>query len=207
MVQRSGTGEEKITTDQRCLIHCYQILPSSVGQRTLLEYCDIQAEASVGNNCIVSNVELPSGASISDDTFMMTVCVTIDNSSGLYVTVVFGIKDNVKKTAPSGDLGKLQYFGLPLDKAVSLLDIVQDSKLEYVSLWHMELFPVFQSCVESVCYAIKMLNALKNGTKIDKGNIVRVGKHLSMKEILDRKDIEGTLYLREKLRKKILGTS
>ena len=125
MVQRSGPSEEKITTDQRCLIHCYQTLPSSVGQRTLLEYCNIQAEASVGNNCIVSNVELPSGASIPDNTFMMTVCVTVDNVSGLYVTVVFGIKDNVKRTAPSDDLAKLQYFGLPLDKAMSLLDLAQ----------------------------------------------------------------------------------
>lgn len=121
MVQRSGPSEEKITTDQRCLIHCYQTLPSSVGQRTLLEYCNIQAEASVGNNCIVSNVELPSGASIPDNTFMMTVCVTVDNVSGLYVTVVFGIKDNVKKMAPSDDLAKLQYFGFPLDKAMSVV--------------------------------------------------------------------------------------
>lgn len=206
MVQRSGPSEEKITTDQRCLIHCYQTLPSSVGQRTLLEYCNIQAEASVGNNCIVSNVELPSGASIPDNTFMMTVCVTVDNVSGLYVTVVFGIKDNVKKMAPSDDLAKLQYFGLPLDKAMSLLDLVQNSKLEHVSLWHMELFPVFKSFTESVCYAIKMLDALKNGTKIDKGNIMPMGKYLSMKEILDLKDTEGTLHIREKLRKKILVT-
>nr|XP_058962921.1 fucose-1-phosphate guanylyltransferase-like [Pocillopora verrucosa] len=205
MVKRSGPSEEKITTDQRCLIHCYQTLPSSVGQRTLLEYCNIQAEASVGNNCIVSNVELPSGASIPDNTFMMTVCVTVDNVSGLYVTVVFGIEDNVKKMAPSDDLAKLQYFGLPLDKAMSLLDLVQNSKLEYVSLWHMELFPVFKSCTESVWYAMKMLNALKNGTKIDKGNMP-VGKYLSMKEILDLKDTEGTLHIREMLRKKILGT-
>ena len=56
---------------------------------------------------------------------MMTICVTVDNVSGLYVTVVFGIKDNVKKMAPSDDLAKLQYFGLPLDKAMSLLDLVQ----------------------------------------------------------------------------------
>ena len=82
---------------------------------------------------------------------------------------------------------------------------MQNSKLEYVSLWHMELFPVFKSCTGSVWYAIKMLNALKNGTKIDKGNMP-VGKCLSMKEILDLKDTEGTLHIREMLRKKILGT-
>ena len=52
----------------------------------------------------------------------------------------------------------------------------------------MKLFSVFKSCIESVCDAIKMLHALKNGTKIDKGNIMPMGKYLSMKEILDPKD-------------------
>ena len=70
----------------------------------------------------------------------------------------------------------------------------------------MEVFPVFKSCIESVCNAIKMLNALKNGTNIDKGNIMPMGKHLSMKEILDLKDTEGTLHIREKLWEQIIGT-
>ena len=125
MVKRSGLSEEKITTDQRCLIHCYQALPSSVGQQTVLEYSDINAGASVGSNCIVSNVVIPAGACIPDNAFMTTVCVTVGNVTGLYVTVVFGINDNLKKMARSDDLGKLQYFGLPLDKALSLLDIKQ----------------------------------------------------------------------------------
>ena len=70
----------------------------------------------------------------------------------------------------------------------------------------MELSPVFKICIKSVCYAIKILNTLKNGTKIDKGNIMPMGKYLSMKEILDPKDTEGTLHIWEKLRKKMLGT-
>ena len=70
----------------------------------------------------------------------------------------------------------------------------------------MELSPVFKICIKSVCYAIKILNTLKNGTKMDKGNIMLIGKYLSMKEILDLKDTEGTLHIREKLRKKMLGT-
>ena len=64
---------------------------------------------------------------------------------------------------------------------------------------------MFKICIKSVCYAIKILNTLKNGTKMDKGNIMPIGKYLSMKEILDLKDTEGTLHIREKLRKKILG--
>lgn len=98
---------------------------SSVGQQTVLEYCDIQEGSSIGNNCIISNVKIPAGASIPDGAFMTTVCVTSDQVTGLFVTVVFGVNDNVKKTAMPGELGKLQYFGLPLDNALSLLDIKQ----------------------------------------------------------------------------------
>lgn len=75
-----------------------------------------------------------------------------------------------------------------------------------ISLWHMELSPVFKICIKSVSYAIKILDTLKNGTKIDRGNIMPVEKYLTMKEILDLKDTERTLHIREKLRKKILGT-
>lgn len=125
MVKRSGFSEEKIITDESCLIHCHQTMPSRVGQQTVLEYCDIQEGSSIGNNCIISNVAIPAGACIPDNAFMTTVCVQAGDVAGLYVTIVFGVNDNVKKTARSEDLGKLQYFGWPLDKALSLLDIKQ----------------------------------------------------------------------------------
>ena len=124
MVKRTGISEEKIS-DQSCLILCNLTLPSTVGQHTVLEYCEVSAGSSVGNNCIISNVLIPAGAHIPDDTFMTTVCVSVGDVTGLYVTVVFGVGDNVKKMAKPNDLGKLQYFGLPLDKAVALLDIKQ----------------------------------------------------------------------------------
>lgn len=100
-------------------------MPSKVGQQTVLEYCDIQEESSVGNNCIISNVVIPAGACIPDNAFMTTVCIEVGDVAGLYVTIVFGVKDNVKKMTRSEDLGKLQYFGWPLDKALSLLDMKQ----------------------------------------------------------------------------------
>jgi len=68
----------------------------------------------------------------------------------------------------------------------------------------MKLFPVFKSCTESTRFAIKMLHALKNGSKIVKGPSTPVQRYLSMKEVLDFKDIEGTLKIRENLRNKIL---
>ena len=75
-----------------------------------------------------------------------------------------------------------------------------------MSLWQVKLFPVFESCSESTRYAINMINALKNGSKIVKGNSEPVQRYLSMKEVLDFKDIKGTLKIRENLRNKILET-
>lgn len=125
MVKRHGLSEEKINTDQSCLIQCHQTLPSTVGLFTVLEYCDINVGSSIGNNCIISNVLIPEGTCIPDDTFMTTVCVTSGDVTGLFVTVVFGVGDNVKKMARSCDVGKLQYLGLPLERALTLLDAKQ----------------------------------------------------------------------------------
>ena len=83
---------------------------------------------------------------------------------------------------------------------------MQDSDLETVSLWQVKLYPVFESHRESTSYAVNMLSALKNESKIIKGNNEPVQKYLSMKDVLDFKDIVGTLKIRENLRKKILKT-
>ena len=65
---------------------------------------------------------------------------------------------------------------------------------------------MFESCRESTCYAVNMLSALKNGSKIIKGNSEPEQRYLSMKDVLDFKDIKGTLKIRENLRIKILET-
>lgn len=206
MVKRHGESEEKekTTCEQSCLIQCYQTLPSTIGQYTVLEYCDISSESSVGDNCIISNVLIPEGASIPNNTFMTTVCVTVGDVSGLFVTIVFGIEDNVKKMTKADDLGKLQYLGMPLDKVLALLNAKQDMSLESVSLWQVKLFPVFHSCKDSVRYAINMINSIKSGNELQVGDAKPVGKHLSMEDVLAIKDIKGTLKIRENLRIKIL---
>ena len=124
MVKRSKPPEE-LDNQDHCLIHCYQELPSKVGKHTVLEYCDIGENSVVGDNCILSNVTLHLGSSVPDNTFMTTICVSVDGILGLFVTVVFGISDNVKKTATAEDLGKLVFYGVPLDQAMRLLDVVQ----------------------------------------------------------------------------------
>lgn len=69
----------------------------------------------------------------------------------------------------------------------------------------MKLFPAFYTCQDSVSYAINMINSLKSGNQVDKGNNAGIGKYLSMEDVLAFKDIKGTLDIRENLRKKILG--
>ena len=120
---------EDNTNKEHCLIHCYQALSSTVGKHTVLEYCDISHDTIIGNNSILSNVALPVGSHIPDNTFMTTVCVTLNGTSGLFVSVIFGIGDNVKKTTSVSEIAKLTYFGMPLDTAMKLLGVTQVSSM------------------------------------------------------------------------------
>ena len=55
---------------------------------------------------------------------------------------------------------------------------------------------------------LKCLNSLKNGNNPDRPHFANdsATKYLSMEDVLACKDVEGTLDIREKLRKRILET-
>ena len=55
------------------------------------------------------------------------------------MTVVLGVKDNVKKMAKSDDLGKLQYLGLPLDRVLTLLDVKQVRFKRQITVLYLHL--------------------------------------------------------------------
>ena len=79
------------------------------------------------------------------------------------------------------------------------------AKWDTVSLWHVRLFPVFISQEASVIYTIEMLHALKERKSVEHTDVRPVSDNFaSMADILQTKDIQGTLEIREKLRQKIL---
>lgn len=94
----------------------------------MLDFCEIGQGACVEKGCIVSNVSIPEDAEVPENVFVMTVCVKVDGEAGLFVTVGYGIEDNMKKTATVEELAKLNYVGKPLDEVFTLLGITQVGK-------------------------------------------------------------------------------
>ena len=133
MVKTAGSSEVRNsnTTDSfgenNCCLHCTLSTPVSIGEGCVLEYCDIGANAIIGDNCIISNVHLPEGTEVPPGTFLHTLTVMAVGRGALFVTVAFGIKDNLKKTSLVSELGKLKYFGSPLDVVMDVCKVFQVS--------------------------------------------------------------------------------
>ncbi|XP_032237107.1 fucose-1-phosphate guanylyltransferase [Nematostella vectensis] len=208
-VSRSGNPTHP-TPESSILMHCHVTEPLTIGTQTVVEYCNIESGSSIGGNCIVSNVCLPDGVSIMDRTFLMTVCVELGSRAGLFVTVGYGVDDNMKKQVKSAnDLDSLKYFGKPLGQVFSHLGIDQ-SDWDMVTLWHARLFPVFTDQRSSVLHTLEMIQSLREGKEFSPPVAVLEHRHtdirLSMADILVNKDVQGTLDLREILREKIIAS-
>lgn len=108
-------------------MHCHKNLPSHVGPKCVLDFCEIGESACVEKGCIISNVSIPEEAEVPENVFVMTACVKLDEVDGLFVTIGFGVEDDMKKTSKKDELDKLTYVGRPLDKVFTLLGISQVS--------------------------------------------------------------------------------
>ena len=109
----------------------------TLGNRCVVEYSSIESGVTISDGSIVSNMMVTSGATIPPGCFLHTVCVMVDKHDGLFVTVVFGIKDNVKKVMPIEKMNVLKYFGQPMDVALKSLAIKQEVNIS-----------IFQNCNE-----------------------------------------------------------
>lgn len=114
-----------VIAESSVLIHCHKNLPSHVGPKCVLDFCEIGEGACVEKGCVISNVFIPEEAEVPENVFVMTVCVKLDGNDGLFVTVGFGVEDNMKKTAKKDEIAKLSYVGKPLDEVYKLIGITQ----------------------------------------------------------------------------------
>ena len=118
----SGSGEESFDRSS-CVLHSFLEGDNKFGKNSVTEYSWLGKGSSVGEQSIVSNVFVPNGLSLPNNAFLHTVCVEAEDGTGhRYVTISFGIKDNVKKTcADVSSAGELKWHSTSLDKALKLL--------------------------------------------------------------------------------------
>ena len=128
------TGEEEkhplAQPESTCVLHSIFKCPVHLGTRCVVEYSYVESGVSIGDGSIVSNMLVPSATAIPGQCFFHTVCVTVGETAGLFVTVVFHIRDNVKKVKPMSELNALNYCGQPMDKALKNLNITQEVRKE-----------------------------------------------------------------------------
>ena len=124
------TGEEGkhplVQPESTCVLHSIFQCPVHLGARCVVEYSYVESGVSIGDGSIVSNMLVPSATTIPSQCFFHTVCVTVSETAGLFVTVVFHIKDNLKKVKPMSELNTLNYCGQSMDRALENLKIAQE---------------------------------------------------------------------------------
>ena len=137
--------EKTMFNESNILIHSwYNNKSCHVGDNVILEYTFLPGNNNIGSNCIVSNTKFPSSVSVPSNSFLHTVVIT-DEEAPLYITVAFGIEDDLKKLCPSRDAtNHLTYSGLKFGDALDKLHIFQVSLIMSMSVNIHMLIPQSQ---------------------------------------------------------------
>uniref|UniRef100_H3ANF5 TNNI3 interacting kinase n=2 Tax=Latimeria chalumnae TaxID=7897 RepID=H3ANF5_LATCH len=196
----SKEGEKAVCIIWSILDHSSSVLPG-----TVVEYSVLGPNTRIGTNCIISGCWIDRKADIPSDTFLHSLSVKLNGESG-FVTIVFGIEDNLKKTTKSiNKISKLQFFGNSFLTCLEQWGLTISEKLfsgdrKHLSLWNARIFPVHLTLTDSVTEALQMLKAVYSKThfKMSNHNIL-----LSVEEILAFKDIKTMLNFRQQLSEEI----
>lgn len=176
-------------------------------ENVVIEYTSLNFANDIGMESIISNNIFPSGVRVPAKSFLHTVVIR-DEDYPLYVTVAFGVEDNLKKCCNSrSDTKSLKYAGLPFNEALDKLNLLQDPWSEdcvLLNLWHAKLFPAFYDPEDAVQNGAKMLEACRTSKryKITSKKAV-YSCNYSMADVLRLKDLEKILEMRSELRKEI----
>lgn len=178
----------------------YSVLdPScSVGSGSVVEFSRLGAGASVGEGSIVSSCWISPGLSVPDGVFMHSLCVDHQGQTG-FVTVVFGINDNLKHSVEaSACLEELNLFGFSLTECLSRWEMEKEvlrfsGDTISCSLWKICLFPVCTDQQSSFLMSLEMLQAAMDGSTF---TLPKDTKLMSMQECLWNKNLEEMLSFR-----------
>ncbi|NXM92017.1 FPGT guanylyltransferase, partial [Oenanthe oenanthe] len=171
-----------------------------LGPGSVIEHCRVGAGAHVGKGCIVSGSCINSSAHIPSSCFLSSVSVKISGQVE-FVTMVFGVADDLKKTVKSlSDLHSLQFFGASLPECLGLWSIeasdqLFSSKDTHLGLWTARIFPVCSTRSESVRVSLNMLTSVLHKSPFTLSGF----QLLSVEEMLTYKDVQDMLKFRKQI--------
>lgn len=187
-------------TSSGCCIMYSVLHPScSVGAGAVVEYSRLEAGVSVGGGSIISSCWVGPGQAVPVGVFMHSLCVKHREQTG-FVTVFFGIKDNLKLGVDSPALmEELLLLGLSLSQCLSLWGL-DEELLKFSSdrctLWSARLFPVCSDQLSSFSLSLTMLQAIQRGSAVTPPKDV---SFMSMQDCLQQKNLKEMLKLRRGL--------
>ena len=192
-----------------CVMHSCITEDSSLSNRCIVEYCHFEVPVNVGKGCLISNCEVLSKNApkntleIPDQTFLHTVPIKENEGKVRYITIVYSCQENIKKKYGKEKVADVNFMGKPLGKLTKCIGIDFERlsfKSDTISLWHMKVFPSFDSMSESFVEALSFVRSLNSETHYD-----LPGKALySMADVMELKDVEEMLVYRNKLQNAIL---
>ena len=170
-----------------------------VDEGSLLEYCVVEPDVSIGAHCFISHCHLTRGMNIPDNTYMFSVAINGGESG--FVTPIFGIKDNLKKSSLLSELASISYLGTDLQRVYTAFkeegyDLFQGQNK--FSLWYAKLFPIFSSLTLSAANAVENISQFENSPLLTKST------YISMQDIVSVKDTRACLTFELDLRNRIL---
>ena len=218
--------DSALNTCQGCVMQSILPKSSTISNNSVVEYSKFDVPVDVGVNAIISNCEFSKPdkqmelkiwqrnnkgvtnekLKIPANTFLHTIPIRQDNETK-YVTVCFGISDNLKKAVSENDFQCLPYLGRTVKDYCKVFEIelnavskgYTQSGSKY-NLWFTDLFPVADSMTESLTLTLAMADALQNGVN---GLCLASYKLLSIATALKSKDVHAMLQHRNRLFKKI----
>uniref|UniRef100_A0A8C5T7L5 Fucose-1-phosphate guanylyltransferase n=1 Tax=Malurus cyaneus samueli TaxID=2593467 RepID=A0A8C5T7L5_9PASS len=171
-----------------------------IGQGSVIEYSRIGAEVSLGNSSIVSGSEINFSVEIPSDCFLSSVSVRI-NDRVQYVTIVFGVGDNLKQSVKSlSDIHCLRFFGASFPQCLHLWGMEASEQLfscedTRLGLWTASIFPVCSTRGDSVRMSLQMVNSVQHMSPFKLSGF----QLLSVEEMLAYKDVEDMLKFRKQI--------
>ncbi|CAL8307714.1 unnamed protein product [Lota lota] len=191
------------STAVSCVMHSTVEPSCSLAQKTVLEYCRLEARVTVGTGSILSGCWVDQGLCVPDEVFMHSLCVTVNphqqEAQTGFVTVGFGIHDNLKQSVQSpAYMEELTFLGISLTKCLSHWGMGEEV-LKFsgdCSLWNVCLFPVCSDLRSSFSMTLDLLQAVLKGSTF---TVPSTTKLMSMQQALQLKNLKEMLTFRKEL--------
>ncbi|XP_065102772.1 fucose-1-phosphate guanylyltransferase [Paramisgurnus dabryanus] len=200
---------ESLEKTRHCVMHSVLHPSVTVSPGSVVEYSRLDDEVKVGTRCIISSCWISSGLSVPSDTFLHSLSVNLNGKMG-FVTLVFGVEDDLKKNVASpADMKALSLFKVSLEDCVGLWgwspeNVRFSGDRSACSLWNACIYPVCSDLKDSLMMSLEMVNALDGGSKFTLPNSTIL---TSLQESLQNKNLEEMLKFRKVLYEDILRES